>query len=89
MQLVNILLSMGLIVLVIGITVLSACTLEATSGGINVLGKKSIGQLSLLDRRKMDRRSQNDCSFPFSCKDGTTINTDRRRNLERRSSFSA
>ena len=88
MQLANILLSMGLIVLVIGITVLSACTLEATTSGINVLGKKSIGQLSLLDRRKMDRRSQNYYSFPFSCKDGTTINTDRRKNLERRSSFS-
>ena len=87
MQLVNILLSMCLIVLVIGISVLSACTLEATSGGINILGKKSIGQLSLLDRRKLDRRSQNDCSFPLSCKDGTIIITDRRRILERRSSF--
>jgi len=78
---------MGLIVLVIGITVLSACTLEATSSGVNVLGQKSIGQLSLLDRRKMNRRSQNDYSFPFSCKDRTTINTDRRRNHERRTLF--
>ena len=87
MQLVNIILSIGLIVLVIGITVLSACTLEATSSGFNFLGHKSIGQLSLLDRRKLDRRSQKHCSFPFSCQDGTTINIDRRRNNERRSSI--
>lgn len=87
MQLVNIILSMGLIILVIGITVLSAVTLEATSGSVNLLGHKSLGQLSLLDRRKMDRRKNKDCTFPFSSADGTTINYDRRHNVERRTSF--
>jgi len=86
-QLVNILLAMGLIVLVIGITIVSACTLKATTSGANLFGFKSIGQLSLLDRRKLDRRTQHNYTFPFSCKDGTTISTDRRSYHERRSSF--
>ena len=85
MQLVNIILSMGLIILIIGITVLSAVTLEAVSN--NLLSYRSTGHFTLLDRRKSDRRSNINCSFPLSCLDGTTIHFDRRRNIERRLNF--
>lgn len=87
MQLVNIILSMGLIILILGITVLSTCTLMASTSGINILGHKAIGHLSLLNRREVDRRKQADYSFPFSCTNGTTIYLDRRSGLERRSEY--
>lgn len=88
MQLVNILLSMGLIILILGITVLTACTLTASSGGINFLGHKFIGQKTLKEKRKIDRRTRNNFSFPFSCTDGTTVYIDRRRSQDRRTHFS-
>lgn len=89
MHLVNIILSMGLIILILGITVLSACTLMATTSGINFLGHKAIGQLSSLDKRRVDRRKRDIYSFPFSCIDGTTVYVDRRSGQERRLVFSS
>lgn len=87
MQLVNIILSMGLIILILGITILSACTLMASTSGINILGHKAIGQLSFLDKRGVDRRMRENFSFPFSCTDGTTVYVDRRSGQDRRSSI--
>ena len=88
MQLVNILLSMGLIILILGITVLTACTLTASANGINFLGFKSVAQTASLEKRKFDRRKQENYSFPFSCTDGTTVYVDRRRSQDRRVHFS-
>lgn len=85
MQLVNIILSVGLIVLIIGITMLFACTLLATYSGINFLGHKVIKEALSIDRRRTDRRKRDNYTFPFSCTDGTTVFADRRSNQERRS----
>lgn len=85
MQLVNIVLSAGLIVLIICITMLFACTLKATTSGINYLGRKVSEHAPPIDRRRTDRRKRDNCSFPFSCTDGTTVFVDRRSNQERRS----
>ncbi len=85
MQLVNIILSVGLIVLIIGITMLFACTLLATTSGINCLGRKVIEEALSIDRRRTDRRKRDNYTFPFSCTDGTTVFADRRSNQERRS----
>lgn len=87
MQLVNIILSVGLIVLIIGITMLFACTLLATTSGINFLGlgRKVIEEALSIDRRRTDRRKRDNYTFPFSCTDGTTVFADRRSNQERRS----
>ena len=88
MQLVNILLSVGLIILILGITVLTASTLIASTSGINFLGHKAIGKLSLAEKRKCDRRVRHNYSFPFSCTDGTTVYVDRRSGHDRRSKLS-
>ena len=85
MQLVNIILSVGLIVLIIGITMLFAYTLLATTSGINFLGRKVIEKALSIDRRRTDRRKRDNYTFPFSCTDGTTVFADRRSNQERRS----
>ena len=89
MQLVNILLSMGLIILILGITVLTACTLTVSANGINFFGHKFIGQVSKVDKRKVDRRKIENYSFPFSCTDGTTVYVDRRRGQDRRKHFAS
>ena len=90
MQLVNILLSMGLIILILGITVLTTCTLTASASGINFFGyNRLIGQASKVDKRKIDRRKTENYSFPFSCTDGTTVYLDRRRGQDRRTHFTS
>ncbi len=87
MQLVNILLSMGLIILILGITVLTTCTISASSNGMNFLGLKSIAKASQTEKRKFDRRKNETHSFPFSCMDGTTVYLDRRQGRDRRTHF--
>ena len=67
MQLVNILLTIGLVVLVSGITVLSLCAVVASS--------KS-DQASA--RNRIERRKNTKCSFPIVCEDGTKVYFDRR-----------
>ncbi len=79
---------MGLIILILGITVLSACTLTASSHGINFLGLRSLKQPTKKEKRKYERRQLENYSFPFSCTDGTTVYLDRRRGKDRRTHFS-
>ena len=67
MQLVNILLTIGLIVLVSGITVLSLCAVIASSRS-----EQSSSQ------NRIDRRKNTHCSFPLICEDGTKVYFDRR-----------
>jgi len=72
MQLVNILLTIGLIILVLGITVLSICAVIATP--------KS-KQSSLVNHNQpnhQERRKNTSCSFPVTCEDGTMVYFDRR-----------
>ena len=67
MQLVNILLTIGLVLLVSGITVLSLCAVIASS--------KSEQPSS---RTRIERRKNSKCNFPLICEDGTKIYFDRR-----------
>ncbi|QMU61473.1 MAG: hypothetical protein GKR92_07100 [Gammaproteobacteria bacterium] len=72
MQLVNILLTIGLIVLVSGITVLSLCAIIASSRS---------DQTSLAGRDPSnleERRRNTSCSFPLTCEDGTMVYFERR-----------
>ena len=72
MQLVNILLTIGLIILILGIAILSICALIATSRS-----KKS----SLVDHNQpkhQERRKNSSCNFPVTCEDGTMVYFDRR-----------
>ncbi len=72
MQTVNILLTIGLIVLVSGITVLTLCAVIASSRSEQVA-------LSELKRSNHDERRKNiSCSFPVTCADGTMVYFDRR-----------
>jgi len=68
MQLVNILLTVGLIILVSGITILSICAFIATPRS-----KANHNQANRQERRKCTARS-----FPVTCEDGTMIYFDRR-----------
>ncbi len=67
MLLVNILLTIGLIIIVSGITVLSLCALIASSKSEHSVPKNRI-----------DRRKNTNCSFPLICEDGTKVYFDRR-----------
>lgn len=72
MQLVNILLTIGLIVLVSGITVLALCAVIASSRS---------EQPALADQdstNPKERRKNTTCDFPVTCDDGTRVIFDRR-----------
>lgn len=70
MQMVNILLTVGLIALVSGITVLSLCAVIASSRS---------EQTSLTNSfNRSERRRKKTSSFPITCADGTTVYFDRR-----------
>jgi len=72
MHLVNILLTIGLIVLISGITVLALCAVIASS-------KSEDGVLAEVDpSNPKERRKNNRCNFPITCDDGTTVYFDRR-----------
>lgn len=72
MQLVNILLTIGLIVLVSGITVLTLCAVIASSRSENQV-------LANLDpENPNERRKNTNCNFPVTCEDGTRVFFDRR-----------
>ena len=89
MQLVNILLSIGLLAIIYGITVLSICAVVASSSNklsIHYLIGKNEKQKR---RERMDRRSHKDISFPHTCDDGSKIYFDRRLTRERRYSSTA
>ncbi len=68
MQLVNILLTIGLIILVSGITILSICAIIAAPRS-----QANHNQAIRQERRKRAARS-----FPVTCEDGTMIYFDRR-----------
>lgn len=70
MQLVNILLTIGLIVLVSGITILALCAVIASSRS----ERDSIRNQS----NQQERRKNTTCSFPVTCADGTMVYFDRR-----------
>ncbi len=72
MQLVNILLTIGLIVLVSGITVLALCAVIASSRS------EQVSLAGLEQSNKKDRRSNSSCNFPVTCADGTMVYFDRR-----------
>lgn len=72
MQLVNILLTIGLIVLVSGITVLALCAVIASSKSENpVLANQDSAD-------PKERRKNSSCNFPVTCEDGTKVFFDRR-----------
>jgi len=72
MQLVNILLTIGLIVLVSGITVLALCAVIASSRSENTeLAKQD-------SENPKERRKSTKCDFPVTCEDGTRVFFDRR-----------
>jgi len=84
MQLVNVLLSLGLLAIIYGITVLSICAVVASSrNNISIMGL--IGKNEKLKRREhIDRRDQKHVNFPHTCDDGSKIYFDRRLTRERR-----
>jgi len=72
MQLVNILLTIGLVVLISGITVLALCAVIASSkSDDNVLAEPG-------STNSNERRKNASCNFPVKCDDGTTVYFDRR-----------
>jgi hypothetical protein len=72
MQLVNILLTVGLIVLVSGITVLALCAVIASSRS------EQVSLAGLKPSNHKERRKKSSCSFPLTCADGTMVYFDRR-----------
>ena len=76
MQLVNILLTTGLIVLISGITILSLCAVIASSRSERSLPNNRDSNLT-------ERRKNISCSFPVKCSDGTMVYFDRRLNNRR------
>jgi hypothetical protein len=72
MQLVNILLTIGLIILVSGITVLALCAVIASSRSEQTF-LASRNQLNQEERRKNTANR-----FPLTCADGTIVYFDRR-----------
>ena len=72
MQIVNILLTIGLIVLVSGITVLALCAVIASSRS------EQTSLAGLKESKHEERRRNLSCSFPLTCADGTMIYFDRR-----------
>ena len=73
MQLVNILLTLGLVVLISGITVLALCAVIASSRSEQASAQNRI-----------ERRKNSNCSFPLTCEDGTMVYFDRRLQNDRR-----
>jgi len=73
MQLVNILLTLGLVVLISGITVLALCAVIASS---------RTEQPSPYNKK--ERRMTPIDSFPVTCSDGTKVYFDRRLHNDRR-----
>jgi len=72
MQLVNILLTIGLVILVSGVTVLTICA---------VIAAPRSKQSSLVNHNQpnhQERRKNKPCSFPITCADGTMVYFDRR-----------
>lgn len=78
MHLVNILLTIGLIVLISGITVLSVCAVIASSRSEQVISSNEI-PLNHIERRKNNTKK-----FPVICEDGTMVYFDRRMRADRR-----
>lgn len=78
MYLVNILLTIGLIVLVSGITVLSLCAVIASSKSEQVISSNQIPQ------NHIERRKNTTKNFPVICEDGTMVYFDRRMRTDRR-----
>lgn len=72
MQLVNILLTIGLIILVSGITVLALCAVIASSGS----KQSSLASRNHSDHEERRRNTAN--RFPLTCADGTIVYFDRR-----------
>jgi len=70
MQLVNILLTIGLIVLISGITILALCAVIASSRSERSSARNPFNQ--------EERRKNPTCSFPVTCADGTMVYFDRR-----------
>lgn len=70
MQLVNILLTIGLIALISSITVLSICAVIASFRSEQ---KTHRNKSNLVERRK-----NTSCTFPVTCADGTMVYFDRR-----------
>lgn len=84
MQLVNVLLSIGLLAIIYGITILSICAVVASSrNNISLPGFMSRNE-KLKRREQMDRRSHKNVNFPHTCDDGSKIYFDRRLAGERR-----
>ncbi len=73
MQLVNILLTLGLVVLISGITILALCAVIASSRTEQELPNNN-----------KERRKNSIENFPITCSDGTTVYFDRRLSNERR-----
>jgi len=72
MQLVNILLTIGLIVIISGLTVLSLCAMIASSKS----DKNSSENENATDRKERRKNTAN--NFPITCEDGTMVYFDRR-----------
>ena len=71
MQLVNILLTIGLIALISSITVLSLCAVIASS-------RNEQSTTHDKSNKFKERRKNTTCSFPLTCSDGTMVYFDRR-----------
>ncbi len=77
MELINFILTIGIIVLVSGISVLSLCAVIASSHK----GEKIIKTRNLQTApNNIERRQNMNASFPITCSDGTTVYFDRRFN---------
>lgn len=78
MHLMNILLTIGLIALISGISVLSICALIASSRSQEVISS------SQFPPNHIERRRNNTKKFPVVCEDGTMVYFDRRLRTDRR-----
>ncbi len=78
MYLVNILLTIGLILLITGITVLSICAVIASSRS------EQNSSFAQPNRTNRERRKNKACNFPVTCSDGTMVYFDRRMHSNRR-----
>lgn len=72
MQLVNILLTIGLIILILGVAVLSICAVIAAPRS------KKCSLVNHNQPKLQERRKNSSCDFPITCKDGTMVYFDRR-----------
>jgi len=78
MLLVNIILTIGLILLISGITVLSLYAVLASSRS------EQVNSLNKIPSNHIERRRHNTKNFPLTCSDGTKVYFDRRIRADRR-----